>query len=70
LSVSPIKTGQYALIYQLGGIFPKVYMQIGSSPIGPFAKREEIWDSSHDLVGKNVYTYNAKAILPCLSPAS
>lgn len=60
LSVSPIGHGQYALIYQYAGIFPTICMQIGSSPVGPFGPRRKVWDTSSDLTGKNLFSYNAK----------
>ncbi|MCD9017658.1 DUF4185 domain-containing protein [Parachryseolinea silvisoli] len=61
MSVSAIGNGQYALIYQLGGIFSQICMQIGSSPAGPFERRKVIWDTSSELTEKDIYTYNAKA---------
>lgn len=61
LSVSPIGEGQYALIYQYGGIFPTIYMQIGPTPVGPFGPRLKIWDTTNDLEDKDLFSYNAKA---------
>lgn len=61
LSVTPIGKDQYALIYQYGGIFPTICMQIGPSPVGPFGPRKKIWDTSGDLTTKNLFSYNAKA---------
>ncbi|MBT1707376.1 DUF4185 domain-containing protein [Fulvivirgaceae bacterium PWU5] len=61
MSVSAIGNGQYALIYQLGGIFSEICMQIGSSPVGPFGPRKVIWNTSPELTEKDLFTYNAKA---------
>src|SRR5690606_21540306 len=40
LSVVPIANGQFALIYQYGGIYPEIMMQVGPSPVGPFGPRQ------------------------------
>jgi hypothetical protein len=61
MSVSAIGDGQYALIYQLGGIFSEICMRIGPSPAGPFGPRKVIWNTSSELTDKDIYTYNAKA---------
>lgn len=61
MSVSVIGPGQYALIYQLGGIFSEICMRIGSSPAGPFGPRKVLWNTSYELTDKDLYTYNAKA---------
>lgn len=68
LSVSPIGSNQYALIYQYGGIFPSIYMQTGPSPVGPFGPRRKIWDTTHDIKDPDLFTYNAKAH-PAISKA-
>lgn len=60
-SVSPIGNGKFALTYQLGGIDSRICMQIGSSPYGPFGKREYIYNTAKDISGKDLITYNAKA---------
>ena len=60
-SVSPIGDGKFALTYQLGGIDPRICLQIGTSPYGPFGKREYIYNTSKDVSGKDLITYNAKA---------
>ena len=61
MSVSKLENGQYALIYQRGGIFPKIYMQLSDSPYGPFGELQEIWDSSTEVTDPDLFTYNAKA---------
>lgn len=61
LSVSPVGTGQYALVYQYGGIFPTIYMQLGNSPVGPFGPRLKVWETTDYLEDKDLFSYNAKA---------
>ena len=61
LSVTSLPNGQYGLIYQYGGIYPSIYLQTGPTPVGPFGKRMELWDTSKDITDPDLYTYNAKA---------
>ena len=61
LSVSKLENGQYALIYQGGGINPNIYMQLADSPAGPFGEKQEIWNTSKEVNDPDLFTYNAKA---------
>lgn len=61
LSVSQLENGQYALVYQGGGIYPKIYMQFSNDPYGPFGEMQEIWDTSTEVTDPDLFTYNAKA---------
>lgn len=61
LSVTPIGSNKYALIYQYGGILPTIYMQVGPTPVGPFGPRLRVWDTTADLEDKELFSYNAKA---------
>lgn len=61
LSVVPIADGQYALIYQYGGIYPEICMQVGPSPVGPFGPRQQIYSTKEDIDDPDLFTYNAKA---------
>lgn len=61
LSVSKLQNGQYALIYQGGGINPNIYMQLADSPVGPFGDKQEIWNTSEEVNDPDLFTYNAKA---------
>lgn len=36
MSVSLLSPGKYALVYQLGSIFPEICLQVGPTPVGPF----------------------------------
>lgn len=61
LSVSRLPNGEYAMIFQLAGIYPTVGMRVASSPQGPFGKMIPLWDCSGALDEKEFFTYNAKA---------
>src|SRR5262249_55937426 len=61
MSVSPIGNHQYALVYQLGGVLPEIMLQTGPSPAGPFGPRHEVYNTSNDVQGRKLFTYNAKA---------
>lgn len=61
LSVTKLDNGQYALIYQGGGIHPQIYMQLSDTPFGPFGKKMELWDTSKEVIDPDLFTYNAKA---------
>ncbi|MCE7066969.1 DUF4185 domain-containing protein [Dyadobacter sp. CY326] len=61
LSVSRISKGKYALIYQLGSIFPEICMQVGPTPVGPFGPRIVLYKTTNDMQDPDLFTYNAKA---------
>jgi hypothetical protein len=61
LSVTQLKDGRYAMIFQINGISNKVGLRLGKSPVGPFGDVIEVWDCSKDLLNKNFFAYNAKA---------
>jgi hypothetical protein len=61
LSVSLLSPGKYALVYQLGGLFPDICMQVGPTPVGPFGPRIVIYKTSADIKDPDLFTYNAKA---------
>ena len=61
LSVTPIGENQYALVYQYGGIYPTINMQLATSPVGPFGPRMQIWETTNDIKDPDLFTYNAKA---------
>ena len=67
LSVTPLKDGRYAMVFQTDGIGTTVGLRLSLSPEGPFGPIIPIWDASPDLKeGKKLFSYNAKAH-PCLS---
>ncbi|WP_414618023.1 DUF4185 domain-containing protein [Dyadobacter sp. 32] len=61
MSVSRLAKGKYALVYQLGGIFPDICMQVGPTPVGPFGPRITLYKTSADISDPDLFTYNAKA---------
>lgn len=61
MSVSRLAKGKYALVYQLGGIFPDICMQVGPTPVGPFGPRIILYKTSSDIQDPDLFTYNAKA---------
>lgn len=61
LSVSMLAPGKYALVYQLGSIFPEICMQVGPTPYGPFGPRIVLYKTSDDIRDPDLFTYNAKA---------
>jgi hypothetical protein len=61
MSVSKLAKGKYALVYQLGGIFPDICMQVGPTPVGPFGPRITLYKTSSDIQDPDLFTYNAKA---------
>lgn len=61
MSVSVLSPGKYALVYQLGSIFPEICMQVGPTPVGPFGPRIVLYKTSADIQDPDLFTYNAKA---------
>lgn len=61
LSVTALPDGRYVLIYQYGGIYPQIYLQVGESPVGPFGERQKVWDTRNDITDPDLFMYNAKA---------
>ncbi|WAC09246.1 DUF4185 domain-containing protein [Dyadobacter pollutisoli] len=61
LSVSLLSPGKYALVYQLGSLFPEICMQVGPTPVGPFGPRIVLYKTSADIKDPDLFTYNAKA---------
>jgi hypothetical protein len=61
LSISMLAPGKYALVYQLGSIFPEICMQVGPTPYGPFGPRMVLYRTSADIDDPDLFTYNAKA---------
>ncbi|USJ36806.1 DUF4185 domain-containing protein [Dyadobacter fanqingshengii] len=61
MSVSRLSKGKYALVYQLGSIFPEICMQVGPTPVGPFGPRIVLYKTSNDIQDADLFTYNAKA---------
>ena len=61
LSVSKLPNGQYAMVFQVQGIYPTVAMRLADTPTGPFGEMIALWDCSDALEEPEFFTYNAKA---------
>lgn len=62
LSVTPLKDGRYALVFQTDAIGTNVGLRLSLSPEGPFGPIIPLWDASQDIrEGKQLISYNAKA---------
>lgn len=61
MSVSQRKDGKYVMIFQRGGLSPKIGMRIGDSPYGPFSDVIDIYTCPIGATNKNQFAYNAKA---------
>ncbi len=61
LSVTPLRDGRYALVFQTDGIGSTVGLRLGTSPIGPWGPVIKLWDCPEVKMSKNIITYNAKA---------
>ncbi|RZL96887.1 MAG: DUF4185 domain-containing protein, partial [Pedobacter sp.] len=61
LSLTPLKDGRYALVFQQNGMGRSVAMRIAASPKGPFGPVIKLFDTSPVLTQKSYFSYNAKA---------
>lgn len=61
LSLTPLPDGRYALVFQDHGIGSSVDLRLAESPHGPFGPVIKLWDCPEVNMGKDFYTYNAKA---------
>ena len=61
LSVTPLKDGRYALVFQVDGMSPVVGLRLGLSPAGPFGPVIRIWECPEVKADKHFFVYNAKA---------
>lgn len=62
LSVTPLKDGRYAMVFQKDAIGTEVGLRLGLSPVGPFGPIISVWDAADDLKdGIQLISYNAKA---------
>ncbi|HSI74502.1 MAG TPA: DUF4185 domain-containing protein [Lunatimonas sp.] len=62
LSVTPLKDGRYAMVFQTDAIGANVGLRLSLSPEGPYGPIFPIWDASPDFKdGKHLFSYNAKA---------
>lgn len=69
LSVTPVTSGALEGKYLLVSMHVErdLYIRVGESPVGPFGPRINVYRTSEQDAGQEIYTYNAKAH-PSLSP--
>lgn len=60
-SVTPLPDGRYVVVSQQDGLAPYVQIHIGSSPIGPFAAPQVIYECPEPQQDPDIFCYNAKA---------
>jgi len=62
LSVTPLKDGRYAMVFQKDAIGTEIGLRLSLSPEGPFGPIISVWDAADDLKnGIQLISYNAKA---------
>ncbi len=61
LSVTPLESGCFALVFQRDGMGTEVTVQLSSTPYGPFGKMKTVWNAPEPSEGQEIYVYNAKA---------
>ncbi len=61
LSVTPLKDGRYAMVFQTDGIGNTVGLRLSNHPEGPFGPIIKIWECQEPKIAKNFIVYNAKA---------
>ncbi|CAN5659061.1 hypothetical protein BH10BAC3_BH10BAC3_18490 [soil metagenome] len=60
LSVTPLKDGRYAMVFQIDGIGKSVGLRLSNHPNGPFGPIIKVWDCQEPKIAKNFIVYNAK----------
>jgi hypothetical protein len=60
LSVTPLKDGRYAMVFQTDGIGNTVGLRLSNHPQGPFGPIIKLWECQEPKIGKTFFVYNAK----------
>jgi hypothetical protein len=60
MSVTPLKDGRYAMVFQIDGIGTAVGLRLSNHPNGPFGPIIKVWECPEPKTAKNFITYNAK----------
>ncbi|WP_194777904.1 DUF4185 domain-containing protein [Pararhodonellum marinum] len=61
MSVTALKDGRYAMVFQTDGIGTTVGLRLALSPEGPYGPMIQLWDAVEDVnVGEQFISYNAK----------
>jgi hypothetical protein len=60
-SVTPLPDGRFINVFQLDALSTTIAVRYGASPTGPWGPIIKVYDCPDTVIGKNVYTYGAKA---------
>jgi hypothetical protein len=60
-SVTPLPDGRFVNVFQLDALSTTIAVRYGTSPVGPWGPAVPVYDCPDTAIGKNVYTYGAKA---------
>ena len=60
LSVTPLKDGRYAMVFQTDGIGTTVGLRLSNHPQGPFGPIIKVYECQEPKIAKNFIVYNAK----------
>lgn len=60
MSVTPLKDGRYAMVFQTDGIGTAVGLRLSNHPEGPFGPIIKVWECQEPKIAKNFIVYNAK----------
>jgi hypothetical protein len=60
LSVTSLKNGRYAMVFQTDGIGNTVGLRLSNHPPGPFGPIIKLWECQEPKIGKTFFVYNAK----------
>jgi hypothetical protein len=60
LSVTPLKDGRYAMVFQIDGIGTTVGLRLSNRPEGPFGPIIKLWECQEPKIANNFIVYNAK----------
>jgi len=60
-SVTPLPDGRYIAVFQLDALSTTIAVRYGASPTGPWGKPIPVYACPDTTIGKQVYTYGAKA---------
>ena len=60
-SVTPLPDGRYINVFQLDALSTTIAVRYGASPTGPWGDAIPVYKCPDTTIGKQVYTYGAKA---------
>lgn len=60
LSITPLKDGRFAMVFQTDGIGNTVGLRLSNHPEGPYGPIIKVWECQEPKIAKNFIVYNAK----------